>query len=76
MITLIIYLIGYVLAYILLRLEFGFSYDWYDVFDRAKYSLFSWILVMLLLLMRLVAWLIKITDKYFPNDFPKPPKFL
>ena len=62
MIYLIIYLIGIVLAYIGIRIEAGKAKEWDDVLIRLVFSLFSYLMLIILILIS--------------NKIPKPPKWL
>ena len=62
----IIYLLGVVISYAIIRLIEGRSDDWDDVFSRVVISLFSWIAVLLF-----IIFVIRESV-----NMPKPPKFL
>lgn len=67
---LLIYIIGFIVAYIGYRLLDGSSNNWEEVFKRIFYSLFSWLIIILFGVFCLVCY---VHDKY---KLPKPPKWL
>lgn len=70
MIYIIIYLIGYILAYYILKYPLKQS-NWGDVIMRAWLAVYSWLMVLIVILDLLVKRII------FPNKkLPKPPKWL
>lgn len=70
MIYIIIYLIGYVLAYYILKSPLE-EQDWEDVIVRAFVAVFSWGIVLLFILDLLVVLIGALCEK-----LPKPPKWL
>jgi len=69
----IIYLIGYLVAYLFfkrLRNESGDN-DWADVFTTMFFSLFSWFTVMIFVLDLCKEYITENTHR-----LPKPPRFL
>lgn len=69
MLYIIIYLIGYVLAFFISKSSK--EQDWEDIIVRAFVALFSWVIVALLLLAILVTLIMMLCEK-----LPKPPKWL
>lgn len=70
MIYIIIYLIGYVLAYYILKSPLE-EQDWDDVITRAFAAIFSWVIILLFVLALLIVLIGALCEK-----FPKPPKWL
>ena len=70
----IIYLIGYVLAYYAFRYifkEYGITYTWKDVFFNLKWAFLSYISLLIIIIIHLHD---KINSSTFFNK--KPPKWL
>ena len=66
---LIVYLIGYVLAYFMKRKEEGVPDSWEEVANRAGLSIFSWIAVIIYLLGMLYSYLSRLIGN-------RPPRWL
>ena len=70
--TVIFYLIGYVMSYYIFRdytKRIYNNWDWSDVIFGFWISLFSWVIVILILLLTGVNWIGRL-------DFKEPPKWL
>ncbi len=79
MITLfiIIYLIGFILSYAILRKKFReyYFYSWTDVIQQALLSIFSWIIVLIATL----SFIADLISNYFEKlnkSKKEPPKWL
>lgn len=69
----LIYVIGYILAYILLKFLMNEEeITWTDVRVRASWATLSWLTVVVLLL----TWIIVFITDYLNDNYPEPPKWL